>query len=580
MSPPPTVRARLLTAAALVAAAALPYLNALGAGFTFDDGGMIQRNPLVTAPAMPVWALLTTPYEPGSLYRPVTFFTFWINQRSAPGEALWFHLLNIVLHVGATGLVFACARTVLRPAAAFFAAALFAVHPVHTEAVTSIVGRAELLAGAGVLGALACFLRAERRRPGRTWWLGFGAAAATVGMLSKESAAVCLPLLMLLRAARSRGSLRARAAAVGRSPACWIAAALTAGYLGIRWALFGGLTLPAPPEWLDNPLAYTSLPVRLGTAIVVLADYVRLLVLPLRLSADYSFAAVPPVSTALDPRLLWSGLLICSCAALAWKARHHLSLVPVGMVFFLAALGLTANVLFPIGTIKAERLLYLPSVGFCLAVAATVQHLRRRHPRLIASASVAVIALLAARTWVRNADWHSNLTLFRTTVATSPHSAKAHHNLAVALDGAGQYADAALSFRQALRLYPAYDQAAFGIGRMYEIRGIATGALHWYEETLRLNPHYVPAHLNRGAMLYNRGDVTSAEAAFRAGLAVDPDDPKLLTGLGLSRLAQGDPEQAAAVLRRATELDATNTETLRALQLALQARKAAPGGES
>ena len=281
---------------------------------------------------------------------------------------------------------------------------------------------------------------------------------------------------------------------------------------------------------------------------------------------------MPLVTTAADTRLLAAALLAASVAVVVWRGRRLIAVGPVAVLFTLAALSLTANVLFPIGTIKAERLLYLPSLGLCLFAGGLATACRRHRPAITLAVCLVAIAALGARTWIRNRDWQSNLTLFRAAVAAAPHSAKVHHNLGVALSEIGRYRDAALAFRRALALHPAYEEAAFGIGRMYERRGQTAGALHWYNEAVRLNPRFTRGQLNRGIIYYNRGDYAAAEKAFRAGLTSSPDDADLLPGMGLSRLARGDAAQATAFLRRALELDDASEEARQALRLALRAR--------
>ena len=174
----------------------VPYLNSLSNGFAFDDPDVVRDNPMITenAPA----ALLHTVYYPGALYRPVTMLTYMANHQVSP-DPFGFHLVNILLHALVTLAVLALARELLGSLlAATVAAALFAVHPVHTEAVSNVVGRAELLAAFLVLVTLLAEI-APRAPTGRAMGLHLAALLAfAAGLLAKESAFTAIALIAIV----------------------------------------------------------------------------------------------------------------------------------------------------------------------------------------------------------------------------------------------------------------------------------------------------------------------------------------------------------------------------------------------
>lgn len=529
---------------ALALLAALPYLNGLGGDFVFDDVGVIRDNPVIQRD--PAWRVFTTVYEPGALYRPLTMLSYVANARVDRGP-LGFHAVNLALHVGVTLAFYALAVLLLAtPRAAWIAAALFAVHPVHTEAVTGIVGRAELLAALFTLAALLALARALRGAgaAGRGW-LALSLVAFAAGLLCKESAFTAIGLVLVVhwRLAPAAG-LRRRAMLL----APYVLVGLA--YLGLRLLAVGSLGLPTPPGALDNPLAHVDTATRLRTATLVLWDYLAMLVAPVRLSADYSFNQVPLALTWLEPRFWIAAGLLGSLATVALGLFRRRPEVTVAAALFAIPLALTANLLFPIGTIKAERLLYLPSAGACLAAGWLLAWLSDSRARTAATVVVSLLALLAARTWVRNADWHDEQTLYAAAVRTAPESAKAHHNLAVALQRAGDYDDAIAHYHRALTIYPDYAAAAFGIGHIATLRGNDDEAAHWYLAALRRDEHFAKAHLQLGLLYERRRDYPAAQSAFAAGLASEPDDPLLLVNLAAVRLSQGDRWGARALLAR------------------------------
>ena len=493
----PRRRTRLSPAARLVLvalAAALPYLDTLGAQLTFDDHGLVVQNPMAT-PGMSPFAWFLRESTTGSLYRPLTMASYALSGLVSP--APWSqHLGNVLLHVLATLVAYDLARVLLRSTPVAVATALlFAVHPVHTEAVASVAGRAEVLAGLFVMLALSALVRAERNPS----WRAVSLAAFALGAVAKESAFVTVPLAALVLA--WTGPRRAGRLARGLAP--YVAVGLAC--LMLRRVVVGSFGLLEPPPFIDNPLAHAGIGPRIATAVVVLFEYLSVLAAPIRLSADESFNQVPVVVSALDLRLLAAIGTFAIVGAALVGARRRLPVLGFGLLFFLAAMTVTANVLFPIGTIKAERLLYLPSFGACLAGGWALRRWagRRWNPRT-AIAALGLV-LLAGRTWVRNADWHDDFTLFTSTAAASPASARAQANAAAMYGQAGRLDLAEQHFRAAYEIAPQFAPAAMGLAQVADARGQRDEALRWYEEAVSLDPRLVGARERANALRQQGG---------------------------------------------------------------------------
>jgi len=542
-------RPRPWMVALVLLAAVVPYLNSLTAGFAFDDVFIIRDNPAVQI--QPAVELLAYVYPEGALYRPLTMLTYAANATLSP-QPFGFHLVNLALHAAVSCAVLLLALPLLgSPLAAVGAALVFAVHPVHTEAVTNVVGRAELLAALGVLAALLAFAQARRTSGAPRWlWAALSLAAYAAGMLAKESAITGLGLLAVLDW-RLTPSARWRQRLVALLPYAIVALA----YLGLRVAVVGALALPLPPQGLDNPLAGLDVATRLRTAAVVAWSYLSLLALPLQLSADYSFNEIPPVTQWSEARFLAAAALLCGLAAAIVTTARRLPRLALAALFAVIPFALTANVLFPIGTIMGERLLYLPSVGWCLACGLAIAAAMAQR-RAFATAVVATLLVaFAARTWLRNGDWQDERTLFAATLIDAPNSAKAHYNAGVVLQNDERLEEAMTQYRRALAIYPAYTNAAFGIGSVYAQQRIDAGAVYWYERAIGLAPDFANAHLRLGLVRLGRGELDAAEAAFSTGLQSEPNNLMLLVGMSSLRLAQRDPWRAADGLARLDRLD-------------------------
>ena len=541
----------------LAVLAALVYGNALTCGFAFDDQPVIRDNPAVTGPMDPI-AILVSPWLE-TAYRPFTVWSFALNEAATPGNARAFHAVNIVLHATVTVLVFWLARRLVdTEAVALVAAILFAVHPIHTEAVTNIVGRAELLAALGGLIALlsAARLDTATSRRARIGLQVVSLTAFSLAQLSKESALSILVLIPLFRIACRRERWTVGLWTELRS-LDWLPYALCAAVcLMLRAAALGAMTIDTVTA-LDNVLAFVPWSVRVRSAVGVLWDYFGLLNVPLVLGADYSYAQVPLIRSWLDARFL-AGLALVGAGVVA-LVRDRRPAVTFAVALLFASLALTTNVFFPIGTVKGERLLYFPSVGWAILVA-YAGDCWARQPRqrlLVVSVLAVAAALFAARTWTRNWDWVDNAALYRSMVRSAPNSAKSRYDLGFALQQEESDAAAIVQFKRALEIYPYGGGAGspLGIGIIYDKHGLPDKAIEWYEKALAIEPGFDKAHTNLCRALLEEDRFSAAARACRRGLRYKPSDANLLKGLGESLVGTGEVDKGLAVLRRSLALN-------------------------
>lgn len=417
--------------------AVVVYLGALWNHFAFDDTAVILNNPLVQSWSG-VWEAFVRPYWPvelgAKLYRPLATATFAIDWHL--GGAAWFHAINLLWHAGASVAVAGLAKRWVGTSAALISGLLFAVHPMHVEAVAYVVGRAELMGG--VFALLAVYAAVERAS---VLW---SAAAFVLAVLSKENAAVAPALIVWawVVGIRPVPSHRRVAAFV----ASWILVAVL--YAAVRWTVLqdytqgGGL---APVFVGQSPVA-----VRL-TAVAALADVARLLVFPLALRADYSPGERTIVTSIGDPRFL-AGLVVLAVwvalLVLAWRRRRRVEAFALGWIAI--AYLPVANLLFPIGILIAERTLYLPSAGLALAVGAAAARLPAR--RLVPVAAV-VLAAAAVRTALRVPVWRDDTAVTLSILDDSPRSYFGMARVAVRFQEARQPVRALEIYQQAIREY-------------------------------------------------------------------------------------------------------------------------------
>jgi hypothetical protein len=371
------------------------------------------------------WPFVETP-----LYRPATTASYLLNYSVlGNGERPFgYHAVNWLIHTLNVWLVFALSLRIGRRFwPAIFTAALWAVHPLGTEAVTNIVGRADLLAAFGVLASFSAHLEARDTQAGRRWlWTALSAAAMTLGVFSKESAVAGIGVIVLYDLLWPDS---ARVAALARR---WVVLALPAAlFLYGRSHVLGSLAAEIP--YVDNPLTHAGFWSARLTALSVMGRYLALIVWPAHLSADYSFSQIPFASGNGSEWLAWVAIAALTIVALAGlrTSRAVGFCLASALITFLPA----ANLLFTTGTIMAERLMYLPS-AFLLAAGvaaiyslASVVAIRPFAPALL---TVAVV-LCDVRTFARNTDWRDDLSLWTAAARVAPASFKTHDSLAEAL---------------------------------------------------------------------------------------------------------------------------------------------------
>ncbi len=426
-----------LAMALLCAVTLLAYANSFGSGFVLDNRGILLEDPRIRAATSENLALILQhtywwPYGESGLYRPFTTLTYLFNYviLGNTNHPAGYHWINFFLHAGNVLLVYFVARRLVHEfRLAMWIAAVWAVHPVLTESVTNMVGRADLLSAMALLSGFLIYLRSSEAQGWRRWaWLTGLLVVTLIGVFSKESAAAILGVIVLYELAWWKQHRQVRALMAG----CVTVMLALAVMAYARRLVFGSLPLTQFPYW-DNPQVDASFWTARLTALKVMAKCLGLLVWPAHLSCDYSYAQIPLATGAVLDWLAW--LAVAAAAFLMalmfrWN-RPLFFLACVGFAVFLPS----SNLLFPVGTIMAERALYVPAIALAAALVLGCDSLARRTgtDKLKPIVLGVIVASFTARTLVRNGDWQDSLSLMRSAVAVSPDSYKTHKLMAAAL---------------------------------------------------------------------------------------------------------------------------------------------------
>ena len=601
-APAPASKWRARAVLFLIALAA--YATSFGLGLAQDSKTIVTADPRVQAvTADNIGAILTKNYwwpkTGDGLYRPVTTLSILFNYAvlgNGPNPA-GYHVVNFILHATNVWLVYELALLLLsRAGPAFFAAALWAVHPIGTEAVTSIVGRADLLAAMSVLGGLLLYIRNRSR------WAPIALfAIATAGVFAKENAAVLIGLMLLWDVSFGR-KLRWQSYAA-------VAASLVLLVL-VRHAVLAALP-PAEPPYVDNPLFRADFWTARWTAIKDVGLDLWLLLCPVILSCDRSQATL---STWSDPWAWLSLLAIVAILGIAFIRYRSDRLIFWAAGFFAIAILPTSNLVILIGTAMAERFLYLPSVAFAVIVTALLY--RMKNEQYARTALIAIVALYAIRTLARNPAWSDNTTLALADLPNSPRSFRLHDMLAKELydsdtraniDRAIQEEEAAWSLLEPL---PSRESTSFTptmLGVYYSAKADLVNAPEqkaWYEKSLAIllkareisraiEKDYDDLQRARGGALISRaanvelyltlanvymhlGDYPAAVEALRYGQGVSPRTLEYYDGLSLAYATLGDFPKAVVTMEEKALVDNFQPATMAAIRDLYQKT---PGGE-
>jgi len=465
------MRARLL----LLAGALAAFGASLGSGFHFDDYAIFSDAGLGSTHG---WLQVFSPRQT----RPLTYLTFWLNRQIGGGDPLGYHLFNLAFHLAAVVLAWECLRRLLPERAAFLAAALFAIHPVQSEAVNYVWARGILLA------SLLCFASLWNWLEGRRWMAVVWFALA---LLAKEEVAA-FPLLLAwleLRGVEPRGARR-------WTPIAAMAALALAAGARVVWALAVTPGAPAGAHAGISPWKYL-----LAQGHVILR-YLQLLVLP------YGFTVDAEVSTAL---WLSIGAWILLGVALYALWRRAPAAITTWFVAGLLLLAPSSSI-FPAADLSADRRMYLPMFAFAAALGLALAHVKPAP--VLATLGIVLLCLSVQRTVV----WMSEQSLWREAVERAPDKVRPKIQLARALPAAQ-----ALELLNRARESAPYNPAiAAEAGRILLAEGQADGALEEFGRALALDPTNAQYINNRGVALEALGQTEAARADFVRALGIDP----------------------------------------------------------
>ena len=576
-------------AVAVLLATLLAFARTLAYDFVWDDALLIQRSQRLqqwtSLPAVLGSHFWSEVHEGSHYYRPLVSLSFFLDVQAWGFNPMGFHLTNLLAHLATALAVLALARRLTGSVlAAAVAGVAFALHPIHTESVTFISGRTDVLATLFFLLALLGYVR-WRHEGGPLAFAG-SLVAFFLGLAAKE-VAVTLPLVLVLYD-RMVGPKERGAGALARALARYAAyGGVVALYLVVRMASLGALVESDSGTW-------GTLLTRVLTATKIVATYAWLTLVPFPANPYYVIVPVlwPP------PTDWWAatGGLAVLLALTVWAAWRAPVWGFAAIWFWVTLIPSVGVDLLPVPTaIMAERFLYLPSVGFCLLLAMGVRRLLGSGRALAADQLRPLPALGLATlllgyvllTLWRNEPWKDHYNLYSYMVEMSPESDLPHVNLALVHLPRGEVLEAYAHFKRGVEIAPQNARALVGLGltetllgnregglkhalegagqapknphvlaflaQLYLLRGEPEHAVTVYEESLRLHPDQAHATILFARALGRVGRTQDAEVTLaRAHSLVRPGtgEAALLDRVSAEVLGPREPTRARAALER------------------------------
>ncbi len=565
------------------------HVNSLPNEFVYDDRTVVvddQRSHGLSRVGElfsgGYWTVTNRP-----LYRPVTLLSFAINHAVTGLSAPGYRAVNLVLHALTCVALY---RLMLLLFARFWpaivAGSFYAVHPIHVEAVVPIVGRSELLSGLTVLTAVVLYVHdAVRGGRGITWRYVAVVVLTWAAMLCKENAIVLIGMVVVYDLWRrwqtppQRRQVRLSRYLASRllDRYAGMLIALVIVFLMRQWAigtLFGeGMTFSR----VDNPLVDEPWSVRVVTGLVLFGKYLHLLVAGHPLCCDYSYNAIP-VARSITAPVAWG--LLCALVAvgaivLSLRRRGGIALT---VLWYLTTYAPVANVLVLIGTLFAERLMYMPSAAFAavwgLTLPGVVGWLWRQASRPLRGVAVALVVAGAAGlvthatlTVLRNRAWRDGGTIFRDALLKQPQSARCQFNMGAWYAAQGQNDEAIRYFRRAVEIADSYYLART------RLAGVYLGLSRWQEvievleplvrSTTARNEHLIMPLLMLGQARAELGQWDGAWACYDRVRAIDSRrveaircQAEIMTTPDTGALY--NPTDGWALIQQAVQLDPAN----------------------
>jgi tetratricopeptide (TPR) repeat protein len=535
----------------------LIYSNTFTAEFHFDDYSSIAGNLSIRniGNLRNIWNFWPTRF--------ITYLSLALNYHWGDSRVFGYHVFNFLAHLICTLLVWwfviLTFKTPLlkkensaahRNLIAFFASAIFLLHPIQSQPVDYIIQRACLLATLFFVASLCLYIKARLKQeekaawPIRSVYYGGSLLTAVLAIFSKEMA-LTFPLVLGLYEFyffKVKKSSNAKFVA----PFFIIILLLFLTMFFTHSIQFKGM-YRIGEDPVNMPVSYYFL-----TQLKVMVTYVRLLFIPLNLNFYYDY----PLSRSLFEIPVIFSCLFLSC--ILWAGVRLFSkyrLVSFGIFWFFITL-LPESSIIPIRDVIFEHRLYLPMVGFSLFAAGGSYYLfKEKRIRAMVVVLSLLVVCYSILSYQRNKVWKDEITLWEDVVRKSPHNAKAYVNRGNAYASKDNFDQAFTDYSKAIEIEPNEAQAYTNRGSLYPRNGSRDQAFSDYNKAIELRPNAPEAYFNRGSFYFEEGKLDQAISDYNTGIKINPNFAGAYENRGIAYQKKGDFDQALSDYSKVIEME-------------------------
>ncbi|MFP4369903.1 MAG: tetratricopeptide repeat protein [Candidatus Kapaibacterium sp.] len=540
---------KFIAIALISLAVIISYSNSLNASFQFDDYlNFVEHSKGIT----PEWFSQPSNWL-NYMERPVSAFTLAMQWEAHGEDVTGYHIVNIAIHIAVSVLVFFFALFILRNAdtghlrdkitlAALFAALIYALHPLQTQAVTYIVQRHASMAAMFYIMSIIFYVLGRKNH-------------LQNGMNSRNIIFYFGALLTFLLAFFSKQNALT-------APAAWLLVEFyfIRGPKGKRDIRFLLISLIALAALFVLALALTGLPREteeisrgqyLLTQFYVIVEYFKLMIFPVGQNIDHDIALA---ESFFNLREILSFLFVAATVALGVWLYKRDKIISFSIFWFYLTLLVESSVI-PIQDVMFEHRLYLPIFGFALSLSYGVFRLSGRRSSAVAAALLLILSITyVAMSYARNEIWQTKYTLWSDAYAKAPDKPRVIYNLANEYKDTGQSEKAVSLYEKAVRLDPSFKMPYTNLSTIYNQKGEYKKTIALLKPLENSLPKHYKAFNNLGLAYHAAEDYENAEKFLLKALSIKPDFAESYANLGLIYSKLGEYDKAIANYNKAAEL--------------------------